>query len=360
MKQLFLLFTLLTLPLYIFAQSEEEKKALRKERNTLEISAGIEGTVNNLNEAWIATSGGDNTISSTATFFLKHKFVKDKLTIESTAKSNYGYYNIRVDRVAEDGTTYDEAVWYKNQDEFEIKVAPSYTMSKNWAYSANIGFRSQFANGYVSSSSQEDIHLKSGFLAPAYLDVALGLSYQSPFEKFPIKVSLSPIALSGVIVASDEIQTNASYGYNTHDDDNWKYAEAYGVSPDKRSQFDGGSAIQIDFDRTFGTNATFRYLTSIYSFYGWITNVAYANIYRDYAEYEKAAEEYAAESTHSGSSPKYAVTPTVRWSNKLEIKATKYLYTNVNFELYYDRAQNTRIQTKTILSLGASYKFKNK
>ncbi|MFI3291898.1 MAG: DUF3078 domain-containing protein [Rikenellaceae bacterium] len=359
MKQIFLLFTLLAMPLSILAQSAEEKAAIRKERNSLEISTGIEGTLNNLNNAWISTSGGDNTISAAATLFLKHKFTKDKLTIESKLTAGYGYYNVRVDRVSADGTTYDEAVWYKNQDEFEINIAPSYTMSKNWSYSANIGFRSQFANGYVSSSSQESIHLKSGFLAPAYLDVAVGLSYQAPSEKFPIKISLSPLAASGVIVANDEIQTNAGYGYSQHTSDNWAYAEAYGVNPNKRSQFDGGSAIQFDFDRTFGKNATFRYLTSIYSFYGWITNVAYDNMYTDYAEYQEAATEYANNGS-TGAAPKYAVTPTVRWSNKVEIKATKYLYTNLNFELYYDRSQNFSIQTKTILSLGVSYKFKNK
>ncbi len=354
MKQIILLFTLLTVPMTTFAQSISEREAQRKERNTLEVSAGIEGTLNNLNSAWIETSGGDNTISAAATLFLKHKFVKDKFTLESTLKAGYGYYNISVDRYNADGSTYEENVWYKNQDEFEINFAPSYTMTKNWSYSANVNFRSQFSNGYVSSSSQESINLQSGFLAPAYLDVAVGLSYQCPNEKFPIKVSISPLATSGVIVANSKIQDNAAYGFGANED--WAYAEAYGVSPDNKSQFDGGSAIQIDFDRTFGEKATFRYLTTLYSFYGWISNVAYDNLYTDYAEYQAAAEAYSG----SGKAPKYAVTPTVRWSNKVEIKATKYLYTNVNFELYYDRSQNFKVQTKTLLSLGVSYKFKNK
>ncbi|MFI3282052.1 MAG: DUF3078 domain-containing protein [Rikenellaceae bacterium] len=357
MKQIFLLLTLLSMPLALLAQSESsDKAAIRKERNTLEVSAGIEGTLNNLNDAWISTSGGDNTISAAATLFLKHKFQKDKFSVESSLTAGYGYYNISVERVDANNNTYEEGVWYKNQDEFSIAISPSYVMSKNWSYTANLGFRSQFANGYVSSSSQEDIHLKSGFLAPGYLDVAVGLSYQCPNEKFPIKISLSPVALSGVIVVNDEIQENASYEYSTRDDANWVYAEAYGVSPDKYSKFDGGSAIQIDFDRTFGSKATFRYLTSIYSFYGWITNVATENSYCNYADYEAAAAEY----NGIGAAPTFALKPTVRWTNKLEIKATKYLYTNVNFELYYDRAQHVNIQTKTILSLGVSYKFKNK
>ncbi len=50
----------------------------------------------------------------------------------------------------------------------------------------------------------------------------------------------------------------------------------------------------------------------------------------------------------------------VRWTNTIDIKATKYLSTTFNFELYYNRAQNVKVQTKMLLSVGLSYTFKNK
>lgn len=52
--------------------------------------------------------------------------------------------------------------------------------------------------------------------------------------------------------------------------------------------------------------------------------------------------------------------PTVRWENTIDIKATKYLSTTFNFQLYYNRAQNYDIQTQLLLSVGLTYTFKNK
>ena len=48
------------------------------------------------------------------------------------------------------------------------------------------------------------------------------------------------------------------------------------------------------------------------------------------------------------------------WENTLDIKATKYLSTTLSFQLYYNRAQNVDVQTRTLLSVGLTYTFKNK
>ena len=45
---------------------------------------------------------------------------------------------------------------------------------------------------------------------------------------------------------------------------------------------------------------------------------------------------------------------------EIDIKATKYLTTTFNFQLYYNRAQNYDIQTQLLLSVGLTYTFKNK
>ena len=58
--------------------------------------------------------------------------------------------------------------------------------------------------------------------------------------------------------------------------------------------------------------------------------------------------------------PRLPIHPTVRWENTLEIKATKYLSTKVSFQLYYNRAQNVDVQTRTLLQVGLTYTFKNK
>lgn len=58
--------------------------------------------------------------------------------------------------------------------------------------------------------------------------------------------------------------------------------------------------------------------------------------------------------------PRLPIHPTVRWENTIDIKATKYLSTTLSFQLYYNRAQNVSVQTRTLLSVGLSYTFKNK
>lgn len=50
----------------------------------------------------------------------------------------------------------------------------------------------------------------------------------------------------------------------------------------------------------------------------------------------------------------------MRWENILDIKATKYLATTLNFQLYYNRSQNPDVQVRTLLSVGLTYTFKNK
>ena len=50
----------------------------------------------------------------------------------------------------------------------------------------------------------------------------------------------------------------------------------------------------------------------------------------------------------------------MRWTNTIDIKATKFITTTLSFELYYNRAQNVDVQTKTLLSVGLTYTFKNK
>lgn len=344
---------------YSAAKAKADKIALRKSKNTLEISTGLSGTINALNDAWLETSGGDNTIATASSFSLKHKYTKESFSLESSISAKFGYYKVNVEKTDAEGTTYEEGVWYKNQDEFTLSMSPSIAMTKNWAYSATVSLKSQFAKGFVSSSSQEDINLKSSFMSPGYLTMSVGVNYQCPLEKFPIKVTMSPLALNGIFVTNDLVRTNALYGYSDHDEDNWSYTDPYGISPYQNSKFEGGSSVQLDFDRTFGKKATFRYVTSLYSFYGWISNVSYSNVYKDYSLYEDAIEEWEDDGS-LGVKPVYAVTPTVRWTNSLQIKATDYITTTVSYELYYDRAQNTAIQTKTILSLGLSYTFKNK
>ncbi|MEG1672409.1 MAG: DUF3078 domain-containing protein [Alistipes sp.] len=329
------------------AKYRAERAAIRKERNFLEYGAGLQGTLTSYSDSWIKTSGGDNSIAMIFSAFLHHTFKKNLFFIETKFGAKIGYNRMKVETVSEDGTASSDGVWFKNQDEFFISTAPSFKMSKNWSYGSIIKFRSQFVNGYKSRTEQKETHRKSTFMAPGYFDISLGMNYTSPKPKWPFVVNLSPLALSGTFVENSIIRQNGFL---------------YGIEdPDNTSKWEGGSSIQIDYDRTFGRQGVIRYRTTLFAFYGWITNIGQKNKYTDYTEFRQAFDKWSSvQKPNIKEKPRLSIHPTVRWENTIDIKATKYLSTTLSFQLYYNRAQNLDVQTQTLLSVGLIYTFKNK
>ena len=363
---------------FSLARYKAERAAIRKERNYLEFSGGIQGSLTSYNDPWISVSGGDNSIALTAVFGLRHLFTKNLFTLETKFNAKLGYNRMKVEtqRVGPDGKPMvdesgnkimdSEGVWFKNQDEFVIWVNPAFEMAKNWTYGSILQFRSQFVNGYKSRTEQKKEHLKSKFMTPGYLDISLGITYKSPKPKFPIVINLSPIALNATFAENDWIRRRQveervdSEGKKTETE--IKPAYNYGIEdPDKTSKYEGGSSIQIDFDRTFGKTGFLRYRTTLYSFYGWITDIGQKNKISDYTKFRHAYEEWDKTANKDiKDKPRLPIHPIARWENTLDIKATKYLSTSLSFQLYYNRAQNLDVQTRTLLSVGLTYTFKNK
>ena len=82
-----------------------------------------------------------------------------------TSKLGYNRMKVETQRLDADGKPMvddngnnimdSEGVWFKNQDEFVVSVAPSFKMSENWSYGSILNFRSQFVNGYKSRTEQK-------------------------------------------------------------------------------------------------------------------------------------------------------------------------------------------------------------
>ena len=328
------------------ARYRAERAAIRKERNKFEFTASIQGTMTAYNDAWIENSGGDNAVAALAKVLLKHNYKKGKFTIDNKIDAKFGYNRMKVETTLDDGSVDNKGVWFKNQDEFLLETKPAIKFSQNWDFSSIIKFRSQFASGYKSRTEQELQHRKSAMFAPAYFDVSLGLTYSCPKKGFPIKINLAPLAMNSTFVNSELVRQN---GY------------LYGlVSADKTSKWEGGSSVQIDFDRKWGKREWFRYRTTLYSFSGWMTNIGLDNKVRDYGEYVETYKQWEANGKVAADKPILPIHPTVRWENTISLKASKYFTTDISFQLYYNRAQNLKVQTQTLLSVGLSYTFKNK
>lgn len=302
-----------------------ERRAIRQERNKVEFSANLHGSLTAFSQSWQAA--GDNTVTILANMNFLHTFNKGRFTLTNTATAKFGYNRMKTDFVNEDGSTFERGTWFKNVDEISISTAPQWAMVRNWTYGANIKFRTQFARGYSARTDRYNGNAPvSNFMTPGYLDASVGFTYTVPLENFPLKVNLSPLAMSATYLTDQSVATR------------------YGVPEGQRQKYEGGLSIQLDFDKTWGRNGWLRYRTTAYSFYGWITDLS--------SKANFAPTETTPEYVH--------VVPTLRWENTIDIKATQYLSTQIYVQLYYNRAEINKLQVQSMLSVGLTYTFKNK
>lgn len=307
------------------ATQRAEKLAIRKERNTVDFSANLHGSLTAFSNSWQAA--GDNTVTVLATVNFLHTYKRGRFSLSNVASAKFGYNNMKTDI----GDGKSKGLWFKNVDEILLSTAPQWAMVKNWTYGANIKFRTQFARGYTARTDQHNGILPvSNFMTPGYLDASVGFTYVLPSKRFPLKVNLAPIALSATY-RNDLTVTNN-----------------YGVADGLRSKYEGGLSVQLDFDKTWGKNGWLRYRTTAYSFYGWITDIALKN------KFVPTENEDGTMTTYNH------VVPTLRWENTIDIKATKYISTQIYFQLYYNKAEINKLQVSSMLSVGLTYTFKNK
>ena len=345
------------------AKIKAEKAALRKERNTIEFNATLNGSLAHFNDQWLSVNGNTNSLTGLGNVLFTHTYTKNKFTIGTKVTGKLGYaYNFTTDESA--------STISKSQDEWFIQTSPAYVISKSWNVGGSASLRSQFANGW-SSTDKESRKLTSSGFAPAYFIASLGVTYVCQNKKFPIKINIAPLSMNATFVTNDDVHSyyyavsdnglaglrnlyptyadyEAAKAANTLDKsdemkDLYNKPYVYGLTLANGNQrYEGGSSIQVDFDKTFGKKGIFRYRTTLYSFYGWINEIAQQN------NSKKTGIVYE------------SIAPTVRWENTIDIKATKYFSTQFYFQLYYNKAQNKNIQTQTVLGVGLAYTFKNK
>ena len=297
------------------AQRRAERLTLRKERNSVDFTANLHGSLTAYSPSWQAA--GDNTITILANLNFLHTYKQGRFTLTNTASAKLGYNSMKISSDAKRGT------WFKNVDEIALASSPQWAMVKNWTYGANVKFRTQFAAGYESRGSKDRV---SSFLTPGYFDASVGFTYVLPSTRFPLKINMAPFAMS----ATYRIDQGTSKDYS--------------VPAGHKSKYEGGFSIQLDFDRSWGENGWLRYRTTAYSFYGWITDLSAQKKFKP-----------------TENKPLYEhVVPTLRWENTIDIKATKHISTQLYVQFYYNRAEYHKLQVQSMLSVGLTYTFKNK
>ena len=341
-------------------QARSQKLAQRKEHNKVEFNATLNASLSHFNGYWRKVNGNTNSLTGVCNIIFTHQYKKNKFVLDNKVTGKLGYtFNFLPESEGASSAT-------KSQDEWYISSAPAYTLSKQWNIGGSVSLRSQFAKGYNG-----DGNLTSVSFAPAYLTLAAGLTYVCPNAKFPIKINISPISMNATYVTSKTIRslyfkekafTDANGNAVTYEEyladdqiltqSQRNTAYVYGLTLQNGNQrYEGGSSVQIDFDKTFGKKGIFRYRTTLYSFYGWINQLSQQNM----------SKKWNSDPSHADNLLYYdSIVPTVRWENTIDIKATKYFSTQLYFQLYYNKAQNAKVQTQTVLGVGLAYTFKNK
>ena len=191
------------------ARLRAERLTLRKERNTVDFTANLHGSLTAFSQSWQAA--GDNTITILANLNFLHTYNKGRFTLTNTASAKFGYNNMKIDLMG-DGNM--KGVWFKNVDEIALSTSPQWAMVKNWTYGANVKFRTQFAAGYDARGDKQKGNARvSNFMTPGYLDASVGFTYVLPSERFPLKVNLAPLAMSATY--RQDLGTSKDYGVLT-------------------------------------------------------------------------------------------------------------------------------------------------
>jgi len=236
---------------------------------------------------WVA--GGNNTFSGDFIFNTSLNYLKDKIFWDNNLAVEYG-------------TVYSStADWMKAADKLSLTSITGHKISKTWSLSALLSFYTQFANGYDYATDRNK--RISTFMAPGYLDIALGLTYK-PNAKY--SVFLSPISERATFVLDDSLSNKG----------------AFGVTPGKKTNFQTGAYVLASTTQSISSNLSLISSLDLFTPYT-----------KDFGNID------------------------VNWDLLISYKLSKLLTATLNTTLrYYDKELH-KVQFKEILGLGFTYKF---
>lgn len=322
------------------AGAEQAEQVVEKPQNwTTNLKTQINVGQTSLSN-WAA--GGDNTVSLAAFIDGNANWKLGEMFWNNRLQLDYGFLYASSKPIIQKSTDriYLESKWgYK---------APS---TRYLYFSANYDFKSQFTTGYdyktpasvtdengndLKGSALRDVWrdaraLKSGFLAPAYTSIALGIDFV-PNNWFTL--NFAPLTGDLVIVKNAALRGNYSMPLKE------KYVDATENVPTDGSQFSSvrfGFGAQLKMDAKVNINDNFAYSTQVVLF----TN--YLDIKR---------------------------CPRINWDNRIDWKLAKYFSFTITTNLIYDdtieiadkNGENPkpRVQFKESLAFGFTWTIANK
>ncbi len=214
------------------AEKKEEKPKYWDESLKTNIKFGQTSLTN-----WAA--GGDNTVTLQAFIDGNANYKKNDLFWNNRLQLDYGFVYASSKPILQKS---DDRIY------FESKFGYKNAQMRNFSFSANYDFKSQFSTGYdyktpdnLKDENGNDLEggdlrqawrdarkTKSGFLAPAYTNLALGIDLK-PWKW----LSLNIAPLTGGVVIVKDVDLRKNYGMDLKE----AYKDASKLSPEALDKF---------------------------------------------------------------------------------------------------------------------------
>ena len=228
-------------------KAEEEVEKPNYWTNSFQVDLGFNQT-----NLWSWAAGGYNTLSLNSGIDTKANFAKDLSSWNNRLQLQYGFL----------WSADKEDLLQKSNDLIYLESRFAYKTSaeSKWNYTVSFDFRSQFSNSY-DSYTQDALTghwsgtLKSGFLAPAYTNLAIGMEW-APADWF--NVNIAPLTGGFTICNIPELRKNYGMklkeeGLDANDGNNYKSA-----------LFQSGAQIKMNLKASI--NDSFFYETQLVLF----------------------------------------------------------------------------------------------
>ena len=290
---------------------------------------------------WAA--GGDNTVSFAGFVDGNANYAKDAMFWNNRLQLDYGFLYASSKPILQKNTDriYLESKWgYKTES------------MKNLYFSANYDFKSQFSTGYdyntpgslvdengnqlegdaLKQAWKDARGLKSGFLAPAYTNLALGIDYKP--AKW-VSVNFAPLTGGFVIVQNEALRKAYSMQLRPEYEGKDEAEIPTDGSQYKSSRFELGAQVKVD--AAVNVNDNFKYSTQVVLFYNYL----------------------GGQKCHR-----------INWDNRIDWKLAKYFSLTMTTNLIYDDTiliataadpePKARVQFKESIAFGFTYTIASK
>lgn len=236
MKKILLL-TFLVLSVGVYAQKDTSW--------TFSGLIGVNGTQAGFSN-W--AQGGENSIAATGNLLLEAHYKKGKNIWDNMLMANLG--------MSKQG----KGFYKKSEDKIEFNTKFGHEASKAWYYSALLNFKTQSLIGYDYPNDTTEIMI-SGFLAPAYIKLGLGMDYK-PNKHFSLY--LSPATAKWVIVNDQNLADYGAFGVDGAELDTAGNIIP-GTGQTTRTEF--GAYLRLVFEKDVFKNVNFATILELYSDY---------------------------------------------------------------------------------------------